>query len=107
MYVQGHAGTSCLAVSGYLFKYKKGLSLPCSVQLALFCSMDICKYLGAAASSKGSSSELGSEVAPSSQRPCTSSSSSQSKQCRAKSRPLSSQCHYNKKWESNFLGVGI
>ena len=90
MYVQVHAGTSCLAESGSMFKYKKGLSLPCSVQLALSCLMDICKYFGATASNKGSSSESDSEVAPSSKRPCTSSSSSQSKQRRAKSRPVSS-----------------
>ena len=90
MYVQVDAGTSCLAESGSMFKNKNGLSLPCSVQLALSCLMDICKYFGATASNKGSSSESDSEVAPSSKRPCTSSSSSQSKQRRAKSRPVSS-----------------
>ena len=104
MYVQVHAGTSCLAESEYMFKYKKGLSLLCSVQVALSCSMDICKYFGAATSSKGSSLESGSEVAPSSKRPCTSSSSSQSKQHREKSLLVSSQRHYNKNGKANFLG---
>ena len=59
-------------------------------------------YFGVATSSKGSSPESDSEVAPGSKRPRTSSSFSQSKQRRAKSRPVSRQHHYNKKWESKF-----
>ena len=68
---------------------------------------DLRHYFSTVASSKGNSgdSESDSEVlAPTSPKKlCTSSSSQpESKQRRAKSRPVSSKRHYNKKWEREF-----